>query len=691
MNSDVKNTRSSSRWRPSLRLRSALGALYGIGLRRLEIYREVGICRVLDLLIFPPRRYLEFPAPVPIAGLFEGDECSIRGRLLRKSASSRRRRAALTLRVGDDSGEVDALLFGPGYLLASFGRGEPVGFKGLLEVTDGARRFRVAEFVRGEDLPAEPSAFRLPQYSLPASIPPRVHRRSLRTALEHCTEELKILPVRAATVHGEHELRWDLALRWLHFPPDTEQARRARAFLVGEEAVRAQVSLLRLRRSLSIERDRPYRDVDGSLERFLAVLPFELTKDQRQAIEELRADLKGPVKMTRLLSGDVGSGKTAVELALLFVAALCGRQAALLAPTEILARQHYLQIEELGSRLGLERPVLLSGDELAPRRLEEPVRAPLLVGTHRLFSEKLKIPELSAVVVDEQHKFGVRQRFSLWSKGQEPDLLLASATPIPRTLALTLLGHLDLSVLERRPFGAPCVETVLRSGREKRAVPEEIRGELARGGKILVVCPAIQESVTGVRALPAAETVGAWLSEKLVGQRVEVLHGRMSTESKWEIIERFKSGVNRVLVTTVVVEVGVDVPDASMVVILGADRFGLCQLHQIRGRVGRRGEAARCLVVSSEPGERAQKRLSFFAETLDGFRLAEFDLLQRGPGEVLGLRQHGRMRWVYPELWTDLALMQAAKAVARSWWSSCNSLPSNELDAPRVASQSWIW
>ncbi|MBM4016101.1 MAG: hypothetical protein FJ293_14210 [Planctomycetes bacterium] len=320
------------------------------------------------------------------------------------------------------------------------------------------------------------------------------------------------------------------------------------------------------------------------------------------------------------------------------------------------------------------------------------VAAPLVIGTHRLFAERVVFRDLAAVVVDEQHKFGVAQRGRLLAKGVAPDLLLVSATPIPRTLAQTLFGHLDPSFLRERPGPPRQVRTELLFGAARATLAERLRAEVAAGGKVFVVCPAITAAPPGEsgRRRASAERVAPWVADLLAGRaEVALLHGRLAPEAKQERLDAFAAGRVRVLVATVVVEVGLDVPDASMVVVLDADRLGLSQLHQLRGRVGRRGAPATCLVVSAEPSAAAAARLAAFAGEDDGFRLAEQDLLERGPGELFGLRQHGAAAGLYPEALLDPALHGAAREAVAA--GVCKSLLGKPFGTAPVASAEAIW
>ncbi len=675
-----------------LTLDAPLDRLKGIGPKRATLLRASGLATVADLLRLPPHRHVTFAAPTPIAELVAGTPATIRVRIRRRKGSGRRGVVASRLDVEDASGALAAFVFGPRWLVHQYATGEEVVLFGESRRRDGALTFLVRGTLHQEELPPEPRAVLLPVYRLPEGLAPRLHRRLLRFACAELSRELAAIRpawVEAALGHPASLAELD---QWLHFPADRPEAARARRAFAFAAAAELQARLLRERRIRAARPGGAYPGVERELAAYRAALPFALTADQERALADAAGDLAAPEAMSRLLTGDVGSGKTAVALFPLIVAARAGRQGALLAPTEILARQHARTLATLAAELALPPPQLcVAGDGKSGRA---PLAAPLIVGTHRLFSTATRFRDLAAVVVDEQHKFGVRQRFRLWAKGERPDLLLVSATPIPRTLALTLFGHLDLSVLAQRPFDGRNITSELLLGEARRGVAARIRAEVERGGKVFVVCPAIAAGEEKGRA--AAETFAPWLAARLAApDQLALLHGRMDSATKQTRIDDFTAGRLRVLVATVVVEVGIDVPDATLAVVLGADRFGLSQLHQIRGRVGRRGAPAGCLLVATDPGETTKARLEAFAATDDGFRLAEMDLEQRGPGELLGTLQHGLTAGLYPEALTDASLIAAARdwavQAAAHGGDRCKSSLSKPFRGRAVATSDWIW
>jgi ATP-dependent DNA helicase RecG len=678
---DPRRTRSAVR----LALDAPIERLKGLGPKRAAAWRAAGVATIADLLRVPPRRHARFAAATPIAALEADAPACVRVELVRRHGSGRRGIVATRLDVRDESGEITAILFGPRWLARAFARSEKLLLRGEKRRRGGKDEFLVRAWLHGEELPAEDPDCRAPvlqpHYALPDGIAPRLHRRQLRALLEELAPELRTAkPAWVARAAGEGATLHEL-LRALHFPRDEAEQRRARRAFALEAAIAIQRRLRAARRSRARRLARPFEQAQAWLADYLALLPFVPTDDQRRALEECAEDLRSPQAMARLLSGDVGSGKSAVAFFPLYVAARAGRQAALLAPTEILARQHEATLRSWLAPAGIAA------------RLHE-LDAPIVVGTHRLLSAPVRFRDLAAVVVDEQHKFGVKQRWRLLEKGRRPDLLLVSATPIPRTLAHTLFGHLDLSLLAQRPFDARRVTSELLLGEARRELGARLRSELEAGGKAFVVCPAIggggDEAPAG-RATISAERIAAWLARELPGFPVALLHGRLDPAQKQERLAAFAAGATRALVATVVVEVGIDVPDATLAAVLGAERFGLSQLHQIRGRVGRRGHPAKCLLVSADPSEEARERLEQFTRIDDGFALAELDFARRGPGELLGTKQHGLVAGLYPEALLDPELVALAKELSEDLHDGRKSSPGKPFRGRGVASTAGIW
>ncbi|MSR45592.1 MAG: DEAD/DEAH box helicase [Planctomycetes bacterium] len=687
---------------PSSNLDLPLAALRGFGGRRSAAWSELGVVTLGDLLRWPPRRHLRFDPPTAIVDLREGVTATVRATLERKQAGGRRGIVATRLLVADPTGALSCVLFGPRWLAKSFARSEELLLRGTVLRRGATLELKVRGWLHQEALaPANEAngpTFE-PHYLLPELIAPRFHRRALRAALERCREELsQPLPAHAAALAGTQRSLLEV-FGALHFPRADGECAFARRILALDEAIALQLRLRARRHERPARLGGAIEAASRWLEEYVAACPHRLTGDQQRALADLVGDYQRPTTMARLLSGDVGSGKTWVALFPLIVAARSGRQGALLAPTELLARQHHATLLDLASRLQLPPPELVVAG-VGPKNVSaSPIVTSLVVGTHRLFSARQRFVDLAAVVVDEQHKFGALQRARLLGKGGAPDLLLVSATPIPRTLAQTLFGHLDPSLLRERPFPNRDVASELLIGDARRTLGARLRAEVVRGGKVFVVCPAIgsgevKHPRAGTRGRAAAEKVAPWVARELAvagiaAEWVALLHGRLDSEAKQARLTAFASGPLRVLVATVVIEVGIDVPDATMVVVLDADRFGLAQLHQIRGRVGRRGHPATCLLVSAEPAPESIARLEAFAAHDDGFKLAELDLAQRGPGELLGSRQHGVLGGLYPEALLDPELLDRARAAVAA--GVRNSLFGKPFGSAAVATSEAIW
>src|SRR5256886_5266265 len=435
------------------------------------------------------------------------------------------------------------------------------------------------------------------------------------------------------------------ALRAIHFPTSLQEADAAHRRLAFDELLILQLGVLMRRQALqTIDKGVRYAGDGDLLHRFISVLPYPPTRAQRRVLDEIAADPRRPAHMNRLLHGDVGSGKTVVAAAALWLCVGGGYQGALMAPTEILAEQHYLTFRRLLAPLGVRVGLVTGG---AAKREREHVRDALragdvdvAIGTHALLEEGVAFARLGLVVVDEQHKFGVTQRATLRHKGFHPDVLVMTATPIPRTLSLTLYGDLDVSVLDEMPPGRGVVRTYVRGPDKRPEVYAWVREQANAGRQAYVVCPLIEESEK-LQVEAAVRLADRLSQDALRGVPLSVLHGRMRPEAKEQVMESFRGGAVKVLVATPVIEVGIDVPQATIMVIEDADRFGLAQLHQLRGRIGRGAQTSHCVLLSSLATDAARTRMETMAQTQDGFVIAQRDLQSRGPGEILGPRQHG--------------------------------------------------
>ncbi|MFC0283337.1 ATP-dependent DNA helicase RecG [Camelimonas abortus] len=629
--------------------------------------------RVLDLLFHMPSGVIDRRRRPRVAEATPGEIVTLDVRVASHSFPPARgsARAPARVVVEDDTGDVTLVFFGgtKSRLEAQLPVGGRRIVSGRLELWEGRRQIVHPDLIlRPEEL--EQVSLIQPVYPLTEGLAPRAVMKAVAAALERVPQ----LPEWHERCGGAPLPGFAAALRLVHQPQEVfgdggdgllEDPARRRLGL--DEALATQLALALMRARRRRGRGRSHAGDGRLVQALLAQLPFALTGAQRRALEEIWRDLAAPERMLRLLQGDVGSGKTVVALLAMARVVEAGRQACLMAPTEILARQHYDRIAPLAQAVGVRVGVFTGRDRAAARRemLERMAAGgvDIVVGTHALFQEGVRFRDLGLAVVDEQHRFGVQQRLALGEKSPDADMLLMTATPIPRTLVLTCYGDMDSSRLDEKPPGRTPVVTRAAPMERLDEIVAAVRRATARGARVYWICPLVEESEA--LDVAAAEERHAFLQERL-GPRVGLLHGRMSGRDKEAAMERFASGEDQVLVATTVVEVGVDVPEATIMIIEHAERFGLAQLHQLRGRVGRGAGASSCVLLYRGPlGPVAGARLRIMRETEDGFRIAEEDLKLRGQGEILGTRQSGmpEFRFLRPE--RDGDLIAAARDEAK--------------------------
>jgi len=643
---------------------SDIQRIKGVGVSRARLFEKLGVTDVGALLRFYPRAYEDWSAAGTLAEAGAEGAVYVKATVI-DTVSEHRIRKGMTLykcKAVDDNGAVLRLtFFNNRYIGSLLKRDGTYVFRGRLADEYGHPAMSSPDF-----RPYEPEGGLVPVYSQTEGLSGRIIANTVRSALELIKEDAAdTLPPRLTVTYRLPSLRE--ALWGVHFPKDQEELASARRRLIFEELLVLQLGLLRLKSRPRQQGSAPA--VADHTAEYRSILPFELTGAQSRAIGECLADMKGgSAPMQRLLQGDVGSGKTAVAAALCFCCARSGAQAALMAPTELLAEQHYNTISGLLEGSGL-RVALLTGSVTASRRRELYARLAsgeidVAVGTHALISQGVEFRSLALVITDEQHRFGVGQRAALSSKGRTPHVLAMSATPIPRTLALMVFGDMDISVLDEMPKGRRPVETYAIDGGKRTRAYNFIRKRVREGEQAFVVCPLVSESESD---LASAEEFAARLSTgELSDCRVGLLHGRMKAADKEYVMRRFVSGEIDVLVSTTVVEVGVDVPNATVMLIENAERFGLAQLHQLRGRVGRGSKQAYCILVSDAKGKNALSRLETMKRTTDGFEISSEDLRLRGPGDFFGSRQHGLPALHIADLVTDTRALAVAQQEART-------------------------
>ncbi len=657
---------------PPLEPGSRVQFVHGVGPQRALLFERLGIATVEQLMRHYPRTWLDARRFVRIADLKPGALVTVQG-AVRSAAALRTRggRTDFSCAIDDGSGVLPCYFFGQPFLARTLRPGTPVVVSGELDPLE--RRmlnplFEVAEGDVGELLHV---GRLVPVHALTKGLSGRTLRRAVRDALERAADRVRD-PLPDEVREGAALVTLAEALRQIHFPDDDRAHAAARRRLAYEELFLLQ-SVLELRRRALAEEGKGLATAGpGALAaRARAALPFALTADQEKALGEIVADLRAPRPMQRLLLGDVGSGKTIVAFLAALHAIEAGHQEAFLAPTEILARQHAANLARLAEPLGGAGEALTGATPAAARRaLAARLEAgePLLVlGTHALLEESVRLPRLGLAIVDEQHRFGVRQRAVLAQKAWVPDVLVLTATPIPRTLMLALYGDLDASTLRSRPAGRGRLVTRVTGEERFPQVIEFLARELAAGRQAFVVVPLIEDAGRAEQRAAEAEFERLRAQPALRGRSVALLHGRLKADAKQSVMRAFASGEVQVLVTTTVVEVGVDVPNATLMVVENADRFGLTQLHQLRGRVGRGEHRSVCVLVAS-PGASAlaRERLAVLAGTEDGFQIAEEDLRLRGPGELWGTRQSGLPRLRMADLWRDRELLEEARGAARA-------------------------
>jgi ATP-dependent DNA helicase RecG len=669
-----------------LQLNSPVKFLKGVGPKRAEALQRLGIRTVGDLVYHVPHRYLDATTVTPLARAAIGEDVTCVGRVVSTGVLPTRRGLRVFRAVlKDDSGLLECAWPGRPFLERQIKKGQ------LLLVTGPVRYYHGKQIVPSEFIVlAEPDdenesnpGLVLPVYPATEGL---THRQIRALLQQHLNELLPLItdphPPAFRAAHDLIELR--PALELMHRPKKVEEAELGRRRLAFDELFDQQLVQARARhlakRSRAGIRFTSKRELTTRLKEHL---PFELTGDQRHAVREITDDMTAPLRMHRLLMGDVGTGKTVVALFAMLLAAENDYQAAIMAPTELLAEQHGATLTRLLAPLEI-RPELLLGRMSAAEKSAVRERiasgAPrIVVGTHALIQESVTFQKLGLAVIDEQHRFGVEQRAALVEKGDAPDVLLLTATPIPRSLALTLYGDLDVTQLRERPPGRGAVKTALRTDAARSKIYEFIRSECAAGRQAYVVYPVIDESERA--DVKAATTMAAKLEKTFAEFSVGLVHGKMKAEERDVTMRAFRDNKVQILVATTVIEVGIDVANATVMLIEHAERFGLAQLHQLRGRVGRGAAASHCILLSDSP--EAASRLQAFCETTDGFKIAELDLHERGMGELTGARQSGGVPLRYANLETDLPLLDAARSAAAAMIATDPALERREHAAYR--------
>ena len=636
--------------------------LKGVGPKTAERFEKLGILPLSDLLCHYPRRYLDFSKPYSIAEAPADTECVVKAEVFAKPGGrilpGGRRMERIT--AGDDVSSLEITWFNNPYAAQKLELGQEYYFQGI--VTGGMLRRQMVNPQVRTDAQVKSSPFEA-VYPQTEGLTSSAIAKCVRQLLPHA--ELLPDPLPSEMLKKYRLLSKADAVRAIHCPATEEEAFAARRRLIYEELLVLQLGIGRMKNHGAASTGAPMKKADASP--FWESLPFSPTGAQRRAVEEILTDMSGETSMNRLLQGDVGSGKTLVAAAAIWACIRAGYQAALLVPTEILASQHAENLNRLLSPFGMRVALLTGGMKAAARRTTLAAirddEADLIVGTHAILSEGVEFARLGLAVVDEQHRFGVRQRGLLAEKAANPHLLVMSATPIPRTLGLLMYGDLDISILDELPPGRKPVKTRCITGKKRADLYGFLDREIDSGRQVYIVCPAIEDAGgSGLNAVKSyyEDIAKAYLPDRRVG----LMHGKLKPKEKAEVMDDFKSGRLDALVSTTVIEVGVDVPNATVMVIENAERYGLSALHQLRGRVGRGAAESWCFLVSDNASESVQKRLKFLCSTSDGFAVAQYDLETRGPGDFFGSRQHGLPTLQIADLMNDTRTLHAAQSEA---------------------------
>jgi ATP-dependent DNA helicase RecG len=648
-------------------LDQSVSVLKGVGTRKMELLRRLGIQTVGDLLTYFPRAYEDRTYISDIRSATLNEPCCILAMPVSAMRHTKLRNGRVLSKVtaADGTGQVTICFFNQRHPSLSLQMGQEYVFYGKIETKNHEKVLYNPLF---EPLGASPVLTRriVSIYGLTAGVTSASLSRMVAQALALAGDYIpEILPDGLRAFH--HLPHRSFALHAIHSPRSMEELALARRRLVWEEFLLFSLGLGLLKQRRVGKVGHSFSPV--SIEPFYRVLPFSLTAAQRRVISEITADCGAGRPMNRLVQGDVGSGKTMVAAAAIYLAAQNGLQAALMAPTELLARQHQNTLAPLlaacGIRVGLLTGSMSAGEKRAVLQSLQSGELDLLIGTHALLSDGVSFPRLGLVITDEQHRFGVHQRVLLAEKGEAPHILVLSATPIPRTLALILYGDLDISILDELPPSRQPVDTFLIGEDKRGRLYQFVRKLVAAGRQAYFVCPVIEEGESSLAQAKAVNSYTKTLQQNVFPDlQVSCVHGRMSPKEKETVMEAFAAGKIDLLVSTTVIEVGVDVPNAALMVVENAERFGLSQLHQLRGRVGRGTHKSYCVLLSPQPTGETLTRLKALCKTRDGFQIAEEDLKLRGPGDFFGMRQHGLPQLKIGNLACDLALLQEAQGAA---------------------------
>ncbi|MFR1810286.1 MAG: ATP-dependent DNA helicase RecG [Terrisporobacter sp.] len=639
----------------------------GIGPKRAEKLQKLNIFTLKDLIYYFPRQYEDRSVVKKISQLENEDKVSIKGIIVKIDTYSPKKGMKITrMDIRDESGYIKMSFFNQEYITKVFKSGDSILAFGKVKVENNFKEFIPIEVEHYANKPTSTCKIE-PVYPLTYGLSNKELQGMIRTVL--VKEEFKVEEYLPTYLLEKYKLCGiDFAIRNIHSPSSKEALKIALYRLVFEEFLILQLGLFYFKSGINESSGIEF-DEKEKLKDIINSLPFNLTKAQSRALNEIINDMTSSKVMNRLVQGDVGSGKTVVALLALANVVLNGYQGALMAPTEILASQHYDSFKEILESFNIKSELLVGS--LTKKQKEKVLQKvknqeiDILIGTHALIEDKVEFKNLGMVITDEQHRFGVRQRGRLSNKGDSPDILVMTATPIPRTLALILYGDLDISIIDELPPGRQPIETIaIEHKRRKEAYENLVRDEVEKGRQVYVVCPLVEESEK-IEATSASELVEELKREFFSDLRVGILYGKMRPSEKDAVMDDFKNKKLDILVSTTVIEVGVNVPNATLMIIENAERFGLAQLHQLRGRVGRGKHKSYCILIYNSKTEVCKERMAIMEETTDGFKISQKDLEIRGPGEFFGTRQHGLPELRVANIFKHIKILKQAQLEAR--------------------------
>ena len=642
--------------------------LKGIGEKSEKLFQKLNIHTVGDLLRYYPRNYDIYEQPIPISEVTEGEIVTITGTIYGKvQVNNAKNLQIVSIHVKDLTGVIKATWFRMPFLKNTLGRGGVITLRGRIVNRRGGLCMEQPEIFFPSATYNEKVDTMQPVYPLTSGLTNNVIMKAMKQAIEYLDLRKEFLPPSIRL--DNHLAEYNFAIRQIHFPQDKDSFFKARERLVFEEFLVFILALRQMKETSEKTKNGFSFERVESVNQLMGQLPYELTNAQKKVWQEIVTDMQGEHVMSRLIQGDVGSGKTIIAVLALILVGMNGYQGAFMAPTEVLAKQHYATVTELFAQYHIPLKVeLLTGSMTAKEKREtyeriESGEAQIIIGTHALIQEKVQYQNLALVVTDEQHRFGVKQREKLAGKGNAPHILVMSATPIPRTLAIILYGDLDISVIDELPSNRlPIKNCVVDTGYRKTAY-SFIKKQVAEGRQCYVICPMVEES----EFLEAENVIDyACMLQDELGSQIKVghLHGKMKQAEKDKIMEQFGSNEIQVLVSTTVIEVGINVPNATVMMVENAERFGLAQLHQLRGRVGRGKHQSYCIFMSGSKVKESQERLSILNKSNDGFYIASEDLKLRGPGDLFGIRQSGVLDFKLADVFQDAKILQRAGEAA---------------------------